>query len=238
MLVWPKTPTIAILPEFVSLESLPPKIDGSPVIGIADDTLEPLAIPMGGIFLVSGPPGSGKSTAVITTVAAICRTMPDAVTACIGAQRSSLVDSHDWKYVSRGQAGGIELARTLSDLLTRADGECPIDVVVLEGLGELANSEADGPVLDLLHACSDSGVMVIAEGAPNEIAGPRPLLQMVRGARHGVALQPEQNDGDTLFKTTFPRINRTEYPVGRGLYVRKGGFVKVQLAATSAGDAV
>lgn len=225
-----EAPPIAVLPELVGLASLPTDIDGAPVLGIADDSLGPFAIPAEGIFLVAGPPGSGKSTAVLTTVEAIRRTGRDAVIACIGSARSSIADVVDWKFVSRGPIAGAELARTLVEAFASPQGKRPIDVLVLEGLGELVNSEADGPVLELLHACSDHDVMVIAEGTTNEITGLRPVLQHIRGARHGIALQPEQSDGDMLFKTSFPRINRTEFPVGRGLYVRKGRFAKVHMA--------
>jgi S-DNA-T family DNA segregation ATPase FtsK/SpoIIIE len=37
-------------------------------------------------------------------------------------------------------------------------------------------------------------------------------------------------DGDTLFKTPFPRTTRSEFPAGRGLMVQGGKVTKVQVA--------
>jgi S-DNA-T family DNA segregation ATPase FtsK/SpoIIIE len=57
-----------------------------------------------------------------------------------------------------------------------------------------------------------------------------PLLQVIKSARHGIALQPDQLDGDTIFKTSFPRMARSESPTGRGMYVRAGRITRVQCA--------
>jgi S-DNA-T family DNA segregation ATPase FtsK/SpoIIIE len=52
----------------------------------------------------------------------------------------------------------------------------------------------------------------------------------VRSARRGFALQPDQAEGDAIFRTSFPRISRAEFPPGRGLLVEGGKTRKVQIA--------
>jgi DNA segregation ATPase FtsK/SpoIIIE, S-DNA-T family len=42
-------------------------------------------------------------------------------------------------------------------------------------------------------------------------------------------MQPDPADGDMLFEEAFPRIKRTEYPPGRGAYVRSGKQWTVQV---------
>jgi S-DNA-T family DNA segregation ATPase FtsK/SpoIIIE len=37
-------------------------------------------------------------------------------------------------------------------------------------------------------------------------------------------------DGDSLFKTQFARMNRAEFPEGRGMFVRNGKAIRVQVA--------
>jgi len=56
------------------------------------------------------------------------------------------------------------------------------------------------------------------------------LLQAIKSSRAGIVLQPDQMDGDSLFKTPFPRTTRPEFPVGRGLMVQGGRVAKVQVA--------
>lgn len=44
-------------------------------------------------------------------------------------------------------------------------------------------------------------------------------------------MQPDQTDGDTVFKTPFPpRIRRSDFPLGRGLLVGQGRANRVQVA--------
>ena len=58
-----------------------------------------------------------------------------------------------------------------------------------------------------------------------------PLLSVIANAgRHGLLLQPEQQDGDNVLRTTLPRVRRAEFPPGRGIYVRAGRNRTVQVA--------
>ena len=42
-------------------------------------------------------------------------------------------------------------------------------------------------------------------------------------------MQPNPMDGDVLFKVDFPRLKRSDYPLGRGVYVHSGKVRVVQL---------
>jgi S-DNA-T family DNA segregation ATPase FtsK/SpoIIIE len=70
----------------------------------------------------------------------------------------------------------------------------------------------------------------VAEGDTAQLGSSWPLLQAVKVARHGIILQPDQSDGDAVLRTEFPRVSRGEFPPGRGLYVRAGRAVRVQVA--------
>ncbi len=72
--------------------------------------------------------------------------------------------------------------------------------------------------------------MVIAEGETSVLGGAWPLLNAVKAARTGLALQPEQSDGAMVYKTDFPRSRRGDFPPGRGLLVEGGKVRLLQVA--------
>jgi S-DNA-T family DNA segregation ATPase FtsK/SpoIIIE len=70
---------------------------------------------------------------------------------------------------------------------------------------------------------------VVADAETAALGQSWPLVQSVRAGRRGIALQPDQVDGDAVFRTTFPRVTRAEFPPGRGLLVESGRVTRVQL---------
>jgi S-DNA-T family DNA segregation ATPase FtsK/SpoIIIE len=51
----------------------------------------------------------------------------------------------------------------------------------------------------------------------------------VKSARRGFALQPDPQEGESIFRTGFPRAKRSEFPPGRGWLVQGGKVRRVQL---------
>jgi S-DNA-T family DNA segregation ATPase FtsK/SpoIIIE len=88
---------------------------------------------------------------------------------------------------------------------------------------------------DLIKACRANDQFVVAEGETSSLAGSWPLLQAVKVSRTGIALQPDQVDGDNLYKTSFPRVARANFPYGRGLFVQGGKWFRVQVALPDGG---
>ena len=64
------------------------------------------------------------------------------------------------------------------------------------------------------------------------------MLQALRGDLYGLALQPDQNDGLTIFKTPFPRANRGDFPPGRGYLVADGRVTLLQVAEPDGSPAI
>jgi len=48
-------------------------------------------------------------------------------------------------------------------------------------------------------------------------------------------VQPDEGDGELVFKTPLGRLRRNDFPFGRGVYVRRGSFVRVQCAVVGWG---
>ena len=219
------------LPERVQLSDLPVEVHGQPVLGLADDTLGPLSFVPEGPLLVVGPPQSGKSSTLATIALAARRWQPGIPLAYLGAGRSPLRTFLPWDEAAEGADPVATMAKELADVLSsmQSPGRLPM-VVIVEGLSEFLNTSADTPLQDLFRVCRDAGALVVAGSETGSMSSTWPLLQPVKAARHGIALQPDQIDGDAVFKTPFPRLSRAEFPPGRGLYVRGGRVVRVQCA--------
>jgi len=181
----------------------------------------------GGVFLVAGVPQSGSSTTVATMVRSLVAVEPDTDFVLLGKRRTPLASVGTWAVVAHGVTEIRQLASKLVGRVADAGREI---VVVIEAVGELLDTEADAPVQELVRVCRDQGVFVIAEGETSSLTGSWPLLQAVKSHRCGIVLQPDQMDGDMLFKTPFPRTTRSEFPAGRGLMVQGGRVTKVQVA--------
>lgn len=223
-----QAPGIGSLPELVAASDLPTDVDGRPTIGVWDETLGPIGLPESSPFVVTGPPASGRTTAVATLARAIRAVAPDVQLVHLGQPRSPLAGVTGWDHVAIG-AGAI--AEQSAELLDKVRGSSPGTwVVVVEAVGELLNSECDLPLQDLLKACRASEQYVIAEGETSTLSGSWPLLQVVKVSRTGIVLQPDQMDGDAIFKTSFPRVARGDFPPGRGLLVTAGKARRVQVA--------
>ncbi|MFT3852170.1 MAG: FtsK/SpoIIIE domain-containing protein [Ilumatobacteraceae bacterium] len=223
-----QAPPIQSLPEQVPLSRLPDMVVQLPTLGIWDETLQPIGFTPTGSFLVSGPPLSGKSTTVATIVTSLRRARPKVKLVLLGQRRSALSGVIAWDRIALGPADVSVLAGELTPEVTDADAGTW--VVVVEGVGELLNTEADLPTQDLVKASRAADQFVVAEGETTSLAGSWPLLQAVKVSRAGIALQPDQIDGDALFKTSFPRVSRSDFPFGRGLLVAGGKHARVQVA--------
>jgi DNA segregation ATPase FtsK/SpoIIIE, S-DNA-T family len=194
---------------------------------VRDDTLSTIDFEPGGVFLVAGGPRSGTSTTIATLVRSLAGVTPQTRFVLFARRRSPLSSIASWAAFAEGVAEIERLAIKLADRPFAVDE--PI-AIVIEAVGELLNTDADLALQGLLRACREQGVFVVAEGETGSLGGSWPLLQAIKSHRTGIVLQPDQIDGDTLFRTPFPRLTRAEYPPGRGLMVQGGQVYKVQVA--------
>jgi S-DNA-T family DNA segregation ATPase FtsK/SpoIIIE len=221
------------LPERVDLTALPVRVDGRPTVGLLDDTLGPVGLPDTGVFVVAGPPRSGRTTALTTLVTALRRQDPGVRLVYLGTRRSPLRTGVRWDAAADSVTDVAEVATELASQLTQQAGSgtgTPALAVVIEGVPDFLNTAADQPLQELVAACRASERLVLCDGETTALTGSWPLLQAVKVTRSGIALQPDQVDGDTVFRTPFPRVNRGDFPPGRGLLVHAGRAVKIQVA--------
>jgi S-DNA-T family DNA segregation ATPase FtsK/SpoIIIE len=101
---------------------------------------------------------------------------------------------------------------------------------VIEAPGDFTGTAAENALQDLVKAARTAGQLVVAEGETQSLQGSWGLVSAVRFSRRGIVLQPDQTDGDSLFRTSFPRVRRADFPRGRGLLVQDGRSQRVQVA--------
>lgn len=220
---------IKSLPERAAASAYPASIDGKPLLGVWDETLGPIGFEPSGTFVVAGPPQSGKTTTVAAMVTALRRLQPKTPFALFGSKRSPLGAAIDWQFRATTPDEMEILAEELTALVAAEDSTVAGLVVVIESISDLLNGAADMALQGLLKACRALDHFVISEAESSTLGSSWPLLQAAKASRTGIALQPEQLDGDNIFKTSFPRVQRSEFPQGRGFYVRSGKAARVQV---------
>jgi S-DNA-T family DNA segregation ATPase FtsK/SpoIIIE len=225
-----QAPQIQRLPEVVGLADLPTEFGGAPVLGMSAATLGPLPFVAEGCFIVTGPPGSGRTIALSTIIDAIRRHRPGTPLYRLSAVRASWDEAVPWQANIVGVDAVAAAATEVTALINRPD--TPASTIVLEGLPDFLNTPADLLLQSLVKEAARAGHFVVCEGEISAFGSMYPLLSLVRNARTGLSLQPDQMDG-SVFKTDFPRARRADFPVGRGFYVRRSTTTTVQVALPS-----
>ena len=226
----PAAPRVEQLPELVRLSALPVTADGRQAIGTADDNLGPVGFRPEGVFLISGPPGSGRTTAVATMILSLGRADPGTVPVFFGSKRSPLIGLGIWQQVGTDPDEVAEAAAKLEQVVGRDSDHGHRFAVVIEGLTDFLGGPADMPLTSMIKTLASHGHLVIAEAETSALGQAWPLLNAAKSARSGLALQPEQTDGQFVYKTEFPKSRRSEFPAGRGLLVENGRVRLTQIA--------
>ncbi|GAB3117377.1 FtsK/SpoIIIE domain-containing protein [Janibacter alkaliphilus] len=220
---------IAALPEKVPAQSLPAEVGGLPVVAMNSDELAPVALDPKGGFVVTGPPGSGRTTAVAGMVRAIKRWKSDAHCYLITLRRSSeLLDMPEFEATATREEAIKELC---VELKAKAEDETSgMIVLVLEKVDDLAVAPHQTPLQDAVKPLVDNDHVVIGEADPQALTTSMGLQGLLKSSRSGIALAPDGSEASMIFKTTFPPLARVQMPEGRGVLVRRGKAEIVQVA--------
>ena len=81
----------------------------------------------------------------------------------------------------------------------------------------------------LLQAMNDSEHLLVGEAEITRASGSIGVLGEWKSARQGIVLKPDTYDGEAIFKTPFGRVKRSDFPVGRGIFVQAGKAVTMQM---------
>jgi S-DNA-T family DNA segregation ATPase FtsK/SpoIIIE len=200
---------------------------GWALVGVGGDDLCPCGVDLdsdGPAFVIAGPAGSGRSTALATMGRWL-----------LGQGRRAVVIAHRRSPLrALGDHPGV-LAVLGSDDPVALDQHLAAhpDLVVLADDAEtLHDTAVERPLLALLRADADGGAALLLAGSAAEMSACfRGLTVEARRARTGLllgAMAPV--DGD-LLGVRLPRSDAA--PAGRGVLVVRGRVAPVQVATTS-----
>jgi S-DNA-T family DNA segregation ATPase FtsK/SpoIIIE len=222
------TEPIGSLPKEYSISTLPSSVSDLPALGISDIDLGPLGFEAAGTLLLAGPPASGRSTALLAIAQSLGRFDPLARLYYLGNSRSPLTHAMPWVGSATTVDAVAALAKDLAAALADEETEGRI-AVFIESIGDFLQTPADAAIVELARAAKRSDHLVVAEAEISAWGSSWPLMGEFKNARRGLLLQPESVEGDIVLKTQLPRLNRSEFPPGRGMYIAKGKSARVQL---------
>ncbi|MGH1525320.1 FtsK/SpoIIIE domain-containing protein [Leifsonia sp. L25] len=220
-------PTVGSLPVEYRQSALPERVGDSPALGIGETELKPIGFDPVGATVLSGPPGSGRTTAFITMARSVRRFDPTARLYYIGNARSVASRETMWAESATTAETADVLAVRLSAAVREEGGE-RIGVFI-ESIGDFSQSAADASLTELIKAVNRSDHFLLADGDPSGWSSSWGMIGEAKASRRGLLLQPESTDGDIILNTPLPRAGRNEFPPGRGVYVARGALERVQL---------
>ncbi|MGH3914363.1 MAG: FtsK/SpoIIIE domain-containing protein, partial [Pseudonocardiaceae bacterium] len=232
----PATVTLVEVQKLRVIE--PPTAWAACTIGVGGDHLAPVDIDLaeaGGTFLVCGPQGSGRSTALMTMLHSLAGRVNGELPVIVVCPRPSplrrLVGLPGVSAIVTGGASA-DLRVELDDALAYAG--TPVAVVVDDA--ELLADDPAAPLLErLVRQARDADSLVIAAGTTEDllVARYRGWLAAARRSRSGLLLNPASYVDGEVFDLKLPRSTADGWPPGRGLLVRRGSTLAVQVPALS-----
>ncbi|WP_244301272.1 FtsK/SpoIIIE domain-containing protein [Leucobacter insecticola] len=175
-------------PEVVPLSELPVSAGGAPVFGINTQTFAPLTLPTSGLGVVSGPPGSGQSTAVLACAEAVARWVSGQGEDCERVLLTFNAEGLRSRGVWDRTATGEDEVRTLAEQLVVALGGKPV-----AKSGGLTGGLIGGGLI---------GGSALPVGAPAGESDPEPLEFPSPGARGVIVVErPSDAEGTAALPT-------------------------------------
>ncbi|BCW66306.1 cell division protein FtsK [Arthrobacter sp. NicSoilB4] len=221
-----RAPQIERLPDQVDLEILPAGSPDLPVIGVDDETLQPAEILAKGPLLLAGPPGSGRTVALVTLAYALRRSNPGVELIYVGARRSAAASLKLW---DRSVVGIDDVEEAIDELVDYSTGTPGKLAIFIEGLTDFTDTGAESGIERLVTASVKAEQWVVGESETSTWSSAWSLAQPFKSGRRGLLLNPGDIDGDSLLSTSLGRIS-TDFVPGRGYIVGRGKVRKLQVA--------
>ena len=192
--------------------------DSPLVLGVGGDELRPVDADLSDGFVIAGPPGSGRSTALLTLATQLLATGARVV--AVAPRPSPLRDLP-------GCHTDPEASYDLAGLLAAGP-----DAIVVDDAELLVDSPLARELEQAVRGRRDSGLLLAVAGTTEDLlASFRGFVADLRRSRTGLLLSPHTADGD-LLGVRLPRLTRPEAIPGRGLLCARGTATPVQVAVT------
>jgi S-DNA-T family DNA segregation ATPase FtsK/SpoIIIE len=215
----------------------PPSAPTVCTVGAGGDHIAPVDVDLAdtATFLVSGPPGSGRSTALAAIVTSLCGRVDGQISVLLCCPRPSpLAHLADLPGVG-SVLDGSSLETHLSTTVDRLAGS---SAIVVDDAELLAEGPAGDALERIVRAARDDGTLVVAAGTTEDLAMQRyrGWLHGMRRGRAGLLLNPSSYIDGEVLDIKLPRSTCGGWPPGRGLLVRRGVAVAVQVPRLAATD--
>lgn len=221
-----RAPQIERLPDQVDLDILPAGSPDLPVIGVDDETLQPAEILAKGPLLLAGPPGAGRTVALVTLAYALRRSNPGVELIYVGSRRSAAASLKLW---DRSVVGADDVEETIDELVDYSTGTPGKLAIFIEGLTDFTDTGAESGIERLVTASIKADQWVVGESETSTWSSAWSLAQPFKSGRRGLLLNPGDIDGESLLSTSLGRIS-TDFVPGRGYIVGRGKVRKLQVA--------
>lgn len=224
---FPEPEPVARLSEHIALDTLPATVAGAPAIGIADATLAPVGILPQGLLMLTGPPGSGRTTALVTLAQAVRRANPGTRIVHLASSHSVIAKQEVFTDSAVGGSAVVDLVGRLTSSLALGVEDL---MIVMESVTEFTNGEAENDLANLLKALAGTPAFIVGEAEVSTWGQAWTLAQPFKAGRRGLLLAPSGVESDSLLNTSIGTIRRHDFPPGRGVLIEKGKGVWIQVA--------
>jgi S-DNA-T family DNA segregation ATPase FtsK/SpoIIIE len=201
------------------------------ILGVGGDELQPITVDLldaGPGFVISGPPRSGRSTALATIAAnlTVSGWRVVAITprpSLLATFASAVLSPADPDFASRWDVE-TKAARA------KFDGGAPLAVIVDDA--ELVVDAPASAWLDIFaRTARDTGNLLVIGGTTEELAvGFRGFVVDARRSRSGILLAPRGPLDGELLGVRLMRTAGAQPPAGRGIAVTRGELTPLQVA--------
>jgi S-DNA-T family DNA segregation ATPase FtsK/SpoIIIE len=197
-------------------------------VGVGGDELRRQTVRLeqdGPGFVISGPPRSGRSTALLAMAQALQAGGVDLV---VLAPRPSPLRLLEGALLI---AGADASAADIAAALNRADGRL---AVIIDDAELVTDPDLDELLQQVVRGGRDSGHVLVAAGTTDDLLSSfRGFLVEARKCRTGLLLTPTSHLAGEVLGLRLPRSAAFSEPVGRGLLVRSGQSLLVQVPTDS-----
>ncbi|POH74976.1 FtsK/SpoIIIE domain-containing protein [Arthrobacter glacialis] len=224
-----QAPRVEALPEMLDLNVLPAAAPGHVIIGVDDYNLEAAGLEASGALMLTGPPSSGRTTALVTLAEALKRSTPGTRRVYFGSRRSAIAKLPVW---DESIVTAAALEPELQRFIDLVESESQPVAFFIEGVTEFTDSEAEMDLATLIKAAIKANAFVVGESETSTWSGAWSLAGLFKAGRRGLLMNPGDVEGDTLMNTSLGRIYHNKFIPGRGYVVGRGKAFKLQVAST------